>query len=132
MRHLFSARIAFARVVEVSVAAFLILSFLAVFVSFDLRRNEDINIEKTVFDSFEYFYLSGDLGSSVSSGNLSLLNQSFRNVVPRIYNVDIGMKTKNETVKPDIPPGRNVRAYSYLVFGPQNKLNPAVFTLYLW
>ncbi|MBW6451281.1 MAG: hypothetical protein K0B02_00940 [DPANN group archaeon] len=126
------SRKAFVKILEVSIASFILFIFIALFSVVDDMAYDLIDLEMTVYESFEYLYLSGTLGQFAVSSNLTGFNDSFRAVVSPIYNFDVGLKNSTAYIVPQLPDKSDIYVYQYLVSGSDTTFSPTVFSLYVW
>ncbi|MCK5322430.1 MAG: hypothetical protein KAJ47_04145 [Candidatus Aenigmarchaeota archaeon] len=128
-----SSRKGFMRIIEVSLAAFIIISFLIVLSNFSPQTYETDRLQPMVYSFYDYLEQSGDLQNLTVSKNTTELYYTFGELIPAPYIFTVGWTNFTSSDYYSSPPiDKDVRSFSYVVAGKDETFAPTVFEIFIW
>ncbi len=128
-------RKAYVRILEATLAAVLLVSFIAVATMNADLKEESPSLVKTVYGAYEFLDKSNQLREFATSDpkNLTGFSNALEIILPSSYKYAVGYTNYTASViQGSIPANESVYAFSYLVSGYGYKYDPTVFLIYMW
>ncbi|MEA2003971.1 MAG: hypothetical protein U9O53_03345 [archaeon] len=130
-----AARKAYVRILEATIVAVLLVTFLVVATMGARQKEESPSSAKTVYNAFEFLDKSNRLREFAVSDpkNLTRFSDSFELLLPLSYQYSVGYTDHTDYVIPDdMPDNESVYVFSYIVSGYEYRYSPTVFLIYVW
>ncbi|NOQ37311.1 hypothetical protein GQ472_00355 [archaeon] len=123
------------RILEATLAAVLLVSFLVVAAMNTGQREESPALVKTVYGVYEFLDKSNQLREFAVSDpkNLTGFSDSLETLLPPTYQYTVGYTNYTDSILfGGIPDNESVYVFSYVVSGYEYKYDPTVFLIYMW
>jgi len=123
------------RILEATLAAVLLVSFLVVAAMNIGQREESPALVKTVYGVYEFLDKSNQLREFAVSDpkNLTGFSDSLETLLPPTYQYTVGYTNYTDSILfGGIPDNESVYVFSYVVSGYEHKYDPTVFLIYMW
>lgn len=126
-------RKAFMRLVEVSIASFIIITILLILSAYKPPMNESESAVSMVYGYFGFLESSGDLKLITVTKNTTQLNYLFSKLMSSRYDYAVGWTNFTDSDYSATPPiDKTVRSFSYLVSGYDENFEPTIFEVFIW
>jgi len=127
------ARKGFMRIIEVSIAAFIVITILLIFSTYRPATPEEDTVTFMAYGYYDYLAQAGILGDLAVTKNTSVLFTEFGRLIPLNYNYAVGWNNYTNAEYSSTPPlNKTIHSFSYIVAGKEDNYAPTVFELFLW
>ena len=126
-------RKAFMRLVEVSIASFIVITILLILASYKPVMDESDSAASMVYGYFDFLESSGDLKPITVSKNTTQLNYLFSILMSSRYDFATGWTNFTDSNYSATPPiDKTVHSFSYIVSGDGESFEPTIFEVFIW